>query len=71
MYAGYFDFVKANFIEKYIQVGMLATDSWGIAYEGLMIRHLAMPENLVDTDKILGVIANDISKDTFNNIMSQ
>ena len=67
----YFDIVKASVKEMYHQVGNLNTDDRRIAYKGLIIRHLIMPDNLTDTDKVLEFIAEEISKDTFVNIMSQ
>ena len=53
------------------QVGTLKQNDKGIAYKGLLIRHLVMPGNLADTDKILEFIAREISKDSFVNIMAQ
>jgi putative pyruvate formate lyase activating enzyme len=67
----YFDIVKAAVKEMYIQVGNLKVNEKGIAIKGLLIRHLVMPENISDTDIILDYIANEISKETYINIMSQ
>ncbi|MGA7278465.1 MAG: radical SAM protein [Desulfocapsaceae bacterium] len=53
------------------QVGDLALDSTGIAYQGLLIRHLLMPEALEETKQILGYIADQISVNTYVNIMDQ
>ncbi len=53
------------------QVGDLALDSTGIAYQGLLIRHLLMPEALEETEQILGYIADQISVNTYVNIMDQ
>lgn len=69
--AEYFNIVKAAVIEMHRQVGDLKTDTSGIAYNGLLIRHLVMPENLSDTDKVLRFISEDISNDSVVNIMSQ
>lgn len=69
--AKYFDIVKNAVKEMYRQVGDLKPDARGIACKGLLIRHLVMPENLSDTDKILEFVANELSVDTFINIMSQ
>lgn len=69
--ARYFDRVKAAIKEMHRQVGDLKTDSRGIAYRGLLVRHLIMPNNLADTDKVMEFIATDISKDTLVNIMAQ
>lgn len=69
--AKYFDIVKAAVKEMYRQVGNLKVDDRKIAYKGLLIRHLVMPENLSDTDKVLEFISEDLSKDSVVNIMSQ
>jgi putative pyruvate formate lyase activating enzyme len=69
--AKYFDIVKDAVKEMHRQVGNLAVDERGIAYKGLLIRHLVMPENLSDTDKVLEFVAEEISKDSVVNIMSQ
>jgi putative pyruvate formate lyase activating enzyme len=57
--------------EMFRQVGTLKTDERNIAYKGLMIRHLVMPGNLENTKRILSFIANEISNDTYVNIMPQ
>jgi putative pyruvate formate lyase activating enzyme len=69
--AKYFDVAKSAVKEMHRQVGNLKTNEEGIAYKGLLVRHLVMPENIADTDKVLEFIANEVSKDTFINIMSQ
>ncbi len=69
--AKYFDMVRIAVKEMHRQVGTLKTDDEGIACRGLLIRHLVMPQNLSDTDKVLDFIAEEISPDTFINIMSQ
>jgi putative pyruvate formate lyase activating enzyme len=69
--AKYFDIVKSAIKEMHRQVGDLRMNEEGIAYKGLLIRHLVMPENIADTDKVLEFTANEVSKDTFINIMSQ
>lgn len=67
----YFSIAKAAIKEMYNQVGNLKTDRDNIAYQGLLIRHLVMPENLADSDKIMQFTATEISKDCYINIMSQ
>ncbi len=71
MSAKYFDIVRLAVKEMHRQVGDLKTNEQGIACKGLLVRHLVMPENVADTDKILEFIRNEISKDTSINIMSQ
>lgn len=67
----YYTIAKAAVKEMYRQVGDLKTDNRNIAYKGLLIRHLVMPENLAGTEKIMKFIAEEISKDTYVNIMAQ
>jgi putative pyruvate formate lyase activating enzyme len=51
------------------QVGDLILDEMGTAIRGLLVRHLVMPENLAGTEQIIEFIAEDISKNTYVNIM--
>ncbi|WP_242837252.1 radical SAM protein [Alkaliphilus transvaalensis] len=67
----YFTIAQAAIKEMYRQVGSLKTNEKNIAYEGLLIRHLVMPENLAGTEKIMKFIADDLSKNTYVNIMPQ
>ena len=53
------------------QVGDLKLDENGIAERGLLVRHLVLPENLSGTDRVLGFLAEEISTDTYVNIMDQ
>jgi putative pyruvate formate lyase activating enzyme len=43
----------------------------GVALRGLIVRHLVLPNNLAGSEKIFKFIANEISKNTFLNIMDQ
>jgi putative pyruvate formate lyase activating enzyme len=43
----------------------------GVALRGLIVRHLVLPNNLAGSEKIFEFIANEISKNTFLNIMDQ
>ena len=56
--------------EMYRQVGNLEIDN-GIAKKGLLIRHLILPKNISDIDKVLQFIAAEISQDSFVSLMSQ
>ncbi|NLN04735.1 MAG: radical SAM protein, partial [Clostridiaceae bacterium] len=67
----YFTVASKAVKEIYRQVGILKTDERNIACKGLMIRHLVMPDNMENTKRILSFIANEISKDTYVNIMPQ
>jgi putative pyruvate formate lyase activating enzyme len=55
----------------YAQTGHLDTDINGFAISGMLIRHLVMPGDFSDSDKVLEFIADKISPDTFINIMPQ
>jgi putative pyruvate formate lyase activating enzyme len=57
--------------EMYSQVGDLKVDEREIAFRGLLIRHLVLPNNLAGSAKTLKFIANKISKDSYVNIMDQ
>lgn len=57
--------------EMHRQVGDLQLDSRGIATRGLLVRHLVMPENVAGTKEIVNFIAEEISKNTYVNIMNQ
>jgi len=53
------------------QVGDLILDEQGIAKRGLLIRHLVLPNGLAGTDELMAFIAQELSKDTYINIMAQ
>ncbi len=62
---------QAGVKEMHRQVGDLALDHNGIALRGLLVRHLVMPEGLAGTDKIARFLAEEISHDTYINVMDQ
>jgi len=57
--------------EMHRQVGTLTLDEVGIARRGLLIRHLVMPSGLQGTDAAARFIADELSKDSYINIMEQ
>ncbi|MDH7600533.1 MAG: radical SAM protein [Armatimonadota bacterium] len=75
----YWDRCREAVREMHRQVGDLQVSSQPIgagqtvslATKGLLVRHLVMPNNIARTDKVLEFLANEISKDTYVNIMSQ
>lgn len=67
----YFYVVKEVVKEMHRQVGDLAIDKHGIAQRGLLVRHLVMPNNEAGTEEIVRFVANNISKNTYINIMNQ
>lgn len=57
--------------EMHRQVGDLKIDQRGIAYQGLLIRHLVLPNGLAGTERVLNFIAREISSNSYVNIMGQ
>ncbi len=57
--------------EMHRQVGNLKLNSNGIAEKGLLVRHLVLPHGLAGTKEIMEFIANEISPNTYVNIMPQ
>ncbi|MDI6797251.1 MAG: radical SAM protein [Desulfatibacillaceae bacterium] len=62
---------KEALMEMHCQVGDLALDEKGLAYKGLLLRHLVMPNNMAGTDKIFEFVAQKISRQTYLNVMPQ
>ena len=57
--------------EMHRQVGDLELDKLEIARRGLLVRHLILPENLAGTDEIVRFLAEEISPNTYLNLMDQ
>ena len=57
--------------EMYRQVGDLVLDENGIALRGLLVRHLVLPDELAGTAEITRFLAEEVSRDTYINIMDQ
>lgn len=57
--------------EMHRQVGDLSLDEGGIAEKGLLVRHLVLPEGLAGTMGVVEFIADEVSRDTYINIMGQ
>jgi len=57
--------------EMHRQAGDLVMDERGIAQRGLLVRHLVLPNGLAGTAKIVKFLANEISPQTYLNVMSQ
>ena len=53
------------------QVGELTVDESGLALRGVLVRHLVMPGLLDDTREIMRWIAENMSRDTYVNVMDQ
>lgn len=67
----YPEFAKAAIKEMHRQVGDLVIDQQGIAMRGLLVRHLVLPEGIAGTEGVVKFIAEEISKNTYINIMDQ
>ncbi|MFW5960990.1 MAG: radical SAM protein [Desulfohalobiaceae bacterium] len=57
--------------EMHLQVGDLLLDSQGLAIQGLLVRHLLLPQGLAGTEKWLDFLVQEISPKTYLNIMDQ
>ncbi len=57
--------------EMHRQVGPLCFDRTGIACRGLLVRHLVMPGAREDSVEILRFLAQEVSQDTYVNLMDQ
>jgi putative pyruvate formate lyase activating enzyme len=57
--------------EMHRQVGDLMLDENGIALRGLLVRHLVLPEGLAGTSKTVRFLAEEVSADTYINVMDQ
>ncbi len=57
--------------EMHSQVGDLVIDDNGLATQGMLFRHLVMPEGLAETKEILKFIGDEISKSSYVNVMDQ
>ncbi len=67
----YFRRCKDAVKEMHAQVGDLKLDYRGLAYRGLLIRHLVLPNRVADSESVMRFIATEISKDSYVNIMAQ
>ncbi len=52
-------------------MGDLATDERGVAQRGLLVRHLVLPEGLAGTAEIVSFLRDQVSKNTYINVMAQ
>lgn len=68
---GYFDVNRVAVKEMHRQVGDLILDSRGIAMRGLLVRHLVLPGGLANSERVFRFIAEEVSKNTYLNIMDQ
>jgi putative pyruvate formate lyase activating enzyme len=57
--------------EMHRQVGDLTMDDRGVAKRGLLVRHLVLPEGLAGTEAIVRFLRDEVSPDTYINVMAQ
>ncbi|MGA1794620.1 MAG: radical SAM protein [bacterium] len=57
--------------EMYRQVGPLMTDHDGIGSQGLIVRHLVLPNGIAGSREVFSFIATELSKDVPVSLMSQ
>ncbi len=67
----YSERARAAIKEMHRQVGDLRFSVDGLARRGLLVRHLVMPNHLEDARKIFNWLAEEISPNTYINIMDQ
>ena len=67
----YWDIVRNSVKEMHKQVGDLIIDDFGLARRGLIIRHLVLPNDIAGSDEVLKFIADEISRNSYVNIMKQ
>ena len=66
----YPDVMKLALLEMHKQVGDLEIKD-GVATRGLLVRHLVMPGNVACSKEIIDFIVNEVSGNTFINVMEQ
>ncbi|MBN1676033.1 MAG: radical SAM protein [Kiritimatiellae bacterium] len=62
---------RAALKEMHRQVGDLEIDAAGLATRGLLVRHLVMPEETAGTRELMRFLAQEISTNTYVNVMNQ
>ncbi len=69
--ADYPEVTKKALLEMHRQAGAARPGPDGIMRQGLMIRHLVMPNNVSGTKEVIEWVAQNLPKGTYLNIMSQ
>ncbi|MBI4330387.1 MAG: radical SAM protein [Chloroflexi bacterium] len=62
---------RAAVKEMHRQAGDLRVDARGVAARGLLVRHLVLPNGLAGTEETVRFLADEVSRDTYTNIMAQ
>ncbi len=67
----YPDKARAAIVEMHRQVGDLTVDQAGVAVQGLLVRHLLMPDDLAGSEAWFRFLAESVSPETYLNVMDQ
>jgi putative pyruvate formate lyase activating enzyme len=67
----YPEVAKKAILEMHRQAGDLLMDEEGVAVRGLLVRHLVMPGGLDETGEILRFLSQEVSANTYVNVMDQ
>ncbi len=67
----YVELARSAIKEMYRQVGNLAVDEFGVAWRGLIVRHLILPNGLAGSRETLGWLASEVSSEITVSIMAQ
>lgn len=62
---------RAAIKEMHAQVGDLVCDGRGVAVRGMIVRHLVLPGELGQTEKVIRWVAAELSPTTYLNVMGQ
>jgi len=69
--SNYPEVARQAYKEMHHQVGDLVLNEPGVAYRGLLVRHLVLPDGLAGTKEIMQFLAQEISPRTYVNVMGQ
>ena len=67
----YISYNLSSLKEMFRQVGLLTTDTEGIAQRGIIIRHLVLPHDLAQTEHVLMMISEYLGKTVHISLMGQ
>ncbi|MBI2865783.1 MAG: radical SAM protein [Chloroflexi bacterium] len=62
---------RAAVREMHRQVGDLVIDQNGVAVQGLLVRHLVLPQGLAGTEEVVRFLGREVSPHTYLNVMAQ
>lgn len=69
--AEYVEVARGTIAEMHRQVGPLRVGPDGLATQGVLVRHLVMPDAQEEARQIFGYLAREVSPDTYLNVMGQ